>query len=189
MNDNLVAAKAAMVAFFGGLFAFLGWRMVLLLVWVFLMCVDYLSGTLAARQNGTWKSQKAKDGVGHKIGMIFVVLVVGVADFVMLVICDSLPNDVLPFNWPMPIFTTPMVSMTLRASTGTHDKTSMCKIISMIVNSSTDASMPALRIAPSIPTALFQARYLAALRLPNTMSADTVIISRRTKMLPINAAK
>ena len=109
MNDNLVAAKAAMVAFFGALFAFLGWRMVLLLVWVFLMCVDYLSGTLAARQNGTWKSQKAKDGVGHKIGMIFVVLVVGVADFVMLVICDSLPNDVLPFNWPMPIF--PMVTI------------------------------------------------------------------------------
>ena len=109
MNDNLVAAKAAMVAFFGALFAFLGWRMVLLLVWVFLMCVDYLSGTLAARQNGTWKSQKAKDGVGHKIGMIFVVLVVGVADFVMLVICDSLPNDVLPFTWPMPIF--PMVTI------------------------------------------------------------------------------
>ena len=109
MNDNLVAAKAAMVAFFGALFAFLGWRMVLLLVWVFLMCVDYLSGTLAARLNGTWKSQKAKDGVGHKIGMIFVVLVVGVADFVMLVICDSLPNDVLPFNWPMPIF--PMVTI------------------------------------------------------------------------------
>lgn len=109
MNDNLVAAKAAMVAFFGALFAFLGWRMVLLLVWVFLMCVDYLSGTLAARQNGTWKSQKAKDGVGHKIGMIFVVLVVGAADFVMLVICDSLPNDVLPFAWPMPIF--PMVTI------------------------------------------------------------------------------
>lgn len=109
MNDNLVAAKAAMVAFFGALFAFLGWRMVLLLVWVFLMAVDYLSGTLAARQNGTWKSQRAKEGVGHKIGMIFVVLVVGVADFVMLVICDSLPNDVLPFNWPMPIF--PMVTI------------------------------------------------------------------------------
>lgn len=109
MNDNLVAAKTAMVAFFGALFAFLGWRMVLLLVWVFLMCVDYLSGTLAARQNGTWKSQTAKDGVGHKIGMIFVVLVVGMADFVIMVICDSLPNDVLPFSWPMPIF--PMVTL------------------------------------------------------------------------------
>lgn len=109
MNDNLVAAKTAMMAFFGALFAFLGWRMVLLLVWAFLMGVDYLSGTLAARQNGTWKSQKAKDGIGHKIGMIFVVLVVGIADFVIMVICDSLPNDVLPFDWPMPIF--PMVTI------------------------------------------------------------------------------
>lgn len=52
MNDNLVATKTAMMAFFGALFAFLGWRMALLLVWVFLMCVDYLSGIMAARQNG-----------------------------------------------------------------------------------------------------------------------------------------
>ena len=107
MNDNLVAAKAAIMAFLGAVFAFLGWRMVLLLVWVFLMAIDYLSGTLAARQNGTWKSQKAKEGIGHKIGMFLVVLVVGIADFVIMVICDSVPNDVMPFSWPMPIF--PMI--------------------------------------------------------------------------------
>ena len=109
MNDNLVAAKTAMMAFLGALFAFLGWRMILLIVWVLLMCVDYASGTLAARQNGTWKSQTAKQGVGHKIGMVFVVLAVGFADFVIMVICDSLPNDVLPFSWPMPVF--PMITM------------------------------------------------------------------------------
>lgn len=109
MNDNLVAAKTAMMAFFGALFAFLGWRVALLLVWVFLMCVDYISGTLAARQNGTWKSQTAKQGIGHKVGMVFVVLAVGVADLVIMVICDSLPNDVIPFSWPMPIF--PMITM------------------------------------------------------------------------------
>ena len=87
MNDNLVAAKAALMAFFGALFAFLGWRMILLLVLVFLMCVDYASGTMAARQNGTWKSQAAKQGVGHKVGIVFVILAVGVADFVIMVIC------------------------------------------------------------------------------------------------------
>jgi toxin secretion/phage lysis holin len=109
MNDNLVAAKTAMMAFLGALFAFLGWRMVLLLVWVFLMCVDYLSGTLAARQNGSWKSKTAKEGVGHKIGTVFVVLAVAAADFVIMVICNSMPNDVLPFDWPVAIF--PMVTI------------------------------------------------------------------------------
>ena len=108
MNDNLVAAKAALMAFFGALFAFLGWRMILLLVLVFLMCVDYASGTMAAGQNGTWKSQRAKQGIGHKVGIVFVILAVGVADFVIMVICDCLPDDVLPFSWPMPIF--PMIT-------------------------------------------------------------------------------
>lgn len=109
MNDNMMAIKTAIMAFFGALFAFLGWRMVLLLVLGVLMGVDWLSGTMAARQNGTWKSRKSKEGVGHKIGTIFVVLAVAAADFVIMVICDSIPNETLPFSWPMPIF--PMVTI------------------------------------------------------------------------------
>ena len=109
MNDNLVAAKAALIAFLGAVCTFLGWRMILLLVLVLLMGVDYASGTLAARQNGTWKSGVSKQGVGHKVGTVFVILAVCVADFVIMVICDSLPNDVLQFSWPMPIF--PMITL------------------------------------------------------------------------------
>lgn len=109
MNDNLVAAKTAIVAFCGALCTFLGWRVLMLLVWVLLMGVDYLSGTLAARQNGTWKSEKARAGIGHKAGMLFVVMVSMIADFTIMVICDSLPNDVFSFSWPMAIF--PMVTM------------------------------------------------------------------------------
>ena len=109
MNDNLVAAKTAMVACFGALCTFLGWRMLLLLVWVALMALDYLSGTLAARQNGTWKSEMARAGIGHKAGMVFVVIVSIIADFVIMVACDNLPHDVFSFSWPMAIF--PMVTM------------------------------------------------------------------------------
>ncbi len=109
MNDNLVAAKAAMVACFGAMCTFLGWRMVMLLVWVVLMALDYISGTIAARQNGTWKSEKARAGIGHKAGMIFVVIVSILADFVIMVVCENVPHDVLSFSWPMAIF--PMVTM------------------------------------------------------------------------------
>lgn len=109
MNDNLVAAKAAIVAFFGALCTFLGWRMIMLLVWVVLMCMDYLSGTLAARQNGTWKSEKARDGIGHKAGMFFVVMVSMITDFMIMLICENIPHDVLAIQWPMAIF--PMVTV------------------------------------------------------------------------------
>ena len=109
MNENLVAAKTAMVACFGALCTFLGWRMLMLLVWVALMMLDYLSGSYAARQTGTWKSEKARAGIGHKAGMVFVVIVSIIADFVIALACESLPNDVFGFSWPMAIF--PMVTM------------------------------------------------------------------------------
>lgn len=109
MNDNLVAAKAAITTFLGAVGTFLGCRMIMLIVWVGLMCLDYLSGTIAARQNGTWKSEKARDGIGHKAGMFFVVIVSMVADFIILLICDNIPHDVLSIDWPMAIF--PMVTM------------------------------------------------------------------------------
>ena len=109
MNDNLVAAKAALVAFFGAMCTFLGWRMLMLLAWVLLMALDYISGTLAARQNGTWKSEKARAGIGHKAGMVFVVIVSILADFVVAVACDNLPWDIFEFGWPMAIF--PMVTV------------------------------------------------------------------------------
>lgn len=109
MNDNLVTEKAAMVAFFGTMCTFLGWRMLMLLVWVVLMALDYLSGTLAARQNGTWKSEKARAGIGHKVGMVFVVIVSILADFVVAVACNNLPHDIFEFSWPMAIF--PMVTV------------------------------------------------------------------------------
>ena len=109
MNDNLVAVKTAIVACFGALCSFLGWRMLMLLVWVLLMCLDYISGTLAARQNGTWKSEMARAGIGQKAGMVFVVIVSILADFVIMVACDNLPHEVFAFNWPMAIF--PMVTM------------------------------------------------------------------------------
>lgn len=81
----------------------------MLIVWAILMCLDYISGTLAARQNGTWKSEKARAGIGHKAGMISVVIVSILADFVIMVACENVPHDVFNFSWPMAIF--PMVTM------------------------------------------------------------------------------
>lgn len=109
MNESLNGAKAAMAAFFGALSAFLGWRTILLLILVGLMFLDYFSGSLAARQKGTWKSEIARNGIGHKLGMGLIVLVCAIADMVMLEVCRGLPNDVLNIAWPVVIF--PMVTV------------------------------------------------------------------------------
>lgn len=109
MNENLVAVKATLSAFFATLGMLLGWRVIMLLVWAVLMALDYLSGTLAARQNGTWKSSMAREGIGHKVGMILIVIVSMLADFVILMVCENLPYDVINFHWPVVIF--PLVTM------------------------------------------------------------------------------
>ena len=108
MNENLSLTKAAITACFAAIAAFLGWRMILLLTWVVLMGLDYLSGTLAARSKGEWKSSLAREGIFHKAGQVLVVLVSMAADFVMVLLSAHIPGEI-PLAWPVVIF--PMVTM------------------------------------------------------------------------------
>lgn len=109
LDSTLTAIKVAIVTTGGALAAFLGWRIIMLLVLAFLMTMDYLAGTWAARQNGTWKSSMARDGLGHKGGMVLVVAVCAVADFVMILVSEHLTYDVLPISWPVVLF--PIMTM------------------------------------------------------------------------------
>ena len=108
MNENLVLTKAAITAFFTAVGTFLGWRMIMVLVWVCLMALDYLSGSLAARSCGQWKSSAARSGIFHKAGMVLVVLVSMAADFIMVLISGNIPGELM-ISWPVVIF--PMVTM------------------------------------------------------------------------------
>ena len=105
MEEKLVTIKAAIAAVFTTIGAFLGWKGIMALVWVALMLLDYLSGSLAARKTGTWKSSIARDGFLHKGGMILVVLVALLADVVMSIALPHIP--VLGIAWPDVLF--PMV--------------------------------------------------------------------------------
>lgn len=98
MNETMVTAKAAIVAFFTALGTFLGWKGIMALVWVALMLLDYLSGSAAARKDGSWKSSTAREGLWHKGGMVLVVLVAFIADFVMVLALPHIP--VLNIAWP-----------------------------------------------------------------------------------------
>ena len=97
MNENMMTVKTAIVAFFTALGAFLGWKGVMLMSWVAVMILDYISGTAAALKDGQWCSATARQGLWHKGGMILVVLVAGIADAVMVIIAEYVPIGI---QWP-----------------------------------------------------------------------------------------
>lgn len=97
MNENMIAAKTAIAAFFTALGAFLGWKGIMLLAWVAVMILDYISGTMAACKSGQWCSATARQGLWHKGGMILVVTVAAIADVVMVVAVEYIP---IGLQWP-----------------------------------------------------------------------------------------
>lgn len=98
MNETVLAAKAAIAAFFTAVGMLLGWKGIMVLAWVALMALDYITGSFAAMKAGEWCSRKAREGAWHKGGAIVVVIVSAMADGIMLVICGNLP--ILEITWP-----------------------------------------------------------------------------------------
>lgn len=98
MNETVLAAKAAIAAFFTAVGMLLGWKGIMVLAWVVLMALDYITGTFAAMKAGQWSSKKAREGAWHKCGAIIVVVVAYIADGIMLVICGNIP--VFNITWP-----------------------------------------------------------------------------------------
>lgn len=97
MNENMVTVKTAVAAFLTAMGAFLGWKGVMLAVWVTAMALDYLSGTMAACRKGNWSSATAREGLWHKGAMILVVTVAAIADAVMVVMVEYVP---IGLQWP-----------------------------------------------------------------------------------------
>ena len=97
MNEKLTAVKSAVAAGLMAMGTFLGWKGIMLVIWVAVMALDYLSGTLAACRLGQWSSAVARQGLWHKGGMILVVTVAALADLVMLMMVRYLP---LGIQWP-----------------------------------------------------------------------------------------
>lgn len=98
MEKNLTALKTVLAAACTAVSAFLGWKGILALSWLAVMALDYISGTAAACKAGEWSSRRAREGLWHKCGMIFAVVVAGIADAVMAVLIGKIPA--LGVSWP-----------------------------------------------------------------------------------------
>ena len=95
--DNLNEFKLMLTAGITAVMGLLGWQGVLILGWVILMLIDYISGSWAAKRQGNWNSKAARDGIMHKGGMILVVMAAGLTDVVLGAAWDQLG---MGFAWP-----------------------------------------------------------------------------------------
>lgn len=98
MNETVITAKAFIAAFFAAIGTFLGWKGIMAVAWLLLMAMDWITGTAAARKNGTWKSSTARDGAWHKAGSVIVILLAFIADFIMAIMLPHIP--MLNIQWP-----------------------------------------------------------------------------------------
>ena len=97
MNMERVDAwKAAVTAVLGALTALWGWMGWLVVGWVALMLLDYLTGSAAALKEGEWSSGVAREGVWHKLGMIVEVVVAAGSDLLISLVLVHLPVLELP---------------------------------------------------------------------------------------------
>ena len=99
MENHLTEFKIALITLVGVLTGFWGWLGWLVVCWVFCMVLDYLTGTVAAGKAGKWTSEKAREGIFHKGGMIVVVLVSAAADLLVSLVLDNLPMLALPVEY------------------------------------------------------------------------------------------
>ena len=105
MEEHINAWKAAFTAVLGGLTALWGWLGWLLLGWVALMALDYITGSLAACKEGRWSSKAAREGIWHKVGAIAAVLVACLLDAAIGQAAANLPGFPIDYS----VFLGPLV--------------------------------------------------------------------------------
>ena len=99
MMENVTRFKAALAAVLAAMTALWGWFGWLVLAWVGCMAVDYFTGYGAAMKNGEWSSNIAREGLWHKVGCIFAVLVAGILDAVVGYLLGNIEGLALPFTY------------------------------------------------------------------------------------------
>lgn len=99
---EIKAAIAGVLALLTALWGWVGWAAI---IWIACMALDYLSGSAAAKAHGEWSSDVAREGLWHKLGSIFAVLVAALCDIALSVIVNGagveLPLEIGPIVTPV----------------------------------------------------------------------------------------
>ncbi len=105
MGKSLLEWKATLSACIATCTAVWGWFGWLMILWLICLCLDFLTGSLAASAEGAWSSQKARRGIWHKVGAIVAVMVAAVADLLLGMVAANVPDFPLAYS----TFLCPMV--------------------------------------------------------------------------------
>ena len=97
--EHINRFKMGLAALFAALTALWGWFGWLILIWLFLMLLDYITGSAAAIKAGKWSSSVAREGIFHKGAELIVVIAAGVLDFVVWLLLENLPTLSLPLPY------------------------------------------------------------------------------------------
>ncbi len=97
MEDSLNRLKVWFSTVLGILTGFWGWFGWLLVLWIVCMIADYITGTLAAVKAGEWSSKVAREGIWHKLGMVFTVVLTALADLLLQIVLEHMPIINIPF--------------------------------------------------------------------------------------------
>ncbi|MDO5603309.1 MAG: phage holin family protein [Oscillospiraceae bacterium] len=98
-NDLLLQVKVAAAAACGTFTALFGWMGWLVLGWALCMAADFITGCAAAGKNREWRSETAREGLWHKLGMIVAVAAAAGTDWVLGMVINNLPGMALPFTY------------------------------------------------------------------------------------------
>lgn len=102
---EIKAAVAAIIAFLTSLWGWVGWAV---WIWIACMAIDYISGSAAAKKDGTWASSVARSGLWHKLGEVFAVLVAALCDIALHVLVNGAG---VQLGVELPAMVTPVVLM------------------------------------------------------------------------------
>ena len=98
-NNTIFNIKRSVASALAVLTALWGWFGWLVVAWVGLMLADWLVGSAAAMKAGKWSSAKLREGAWHKGGMVIIVCVALVADWLIGSLLGHLPGVTLPFTY------------------------------------------------------------------------------------------
>ena len=104
--EKATEIKAAITAIIAFVTTLIGWRGIAVLVWLLCILLDYIAGTFAAKKQGNWSSAIARDGLWHKLGEIFAVLVAALCDIALGVVIEGTG---IQLGFDISSFVTPIV--------------------------------------------------------------------------------
>ena len=87
--DKAHELRALLTAAMSFIVALLGWVGIAVAVMLACMVLDYITGTWAAKAHAEWTSEKAREGLWHKLGEIVALLVAALCDIAVGVILPS----------------------------------------------------------------------------------------------------